>query len=157
MRMSTPTTLTILCWITENFSLENSYFSYWLKTLAATKMFFHHYKNKLIFHSSDSEPCRVIPIQSISLIAWQCKLHPCCPRSQPFLPSCRISHSVCVKIKTEKKEEKPIYKHHSNQYLKEGFPFSSLNIINIYLLCQWLKFIFSILNSLGRITGRKYH
>lgn len=123
--------------ITENFSLENSYFSYWFKTLDATKMFFHHYKNKLIFHSA-SEPCRVIPFPfnlSFSL-PGKCELHPCCPRSQLFLPSLRISHSVCLKIKTEKKEEKPISKHYRNQYQKEEFLFSFLDIINIYPLCQ---------------------
>lgn len=79
MRTSTPTTLTMLNIITEQFSLENSYFSYWLKTLAATKMFFHHYKNKLILHSSDSEPCRVILMQSIFPIAWQVQVAPLLP------------------------------------------------------------------------------
>lgn len=85
-----------------------------------------------------------------------CKLHPCCPCLQLFLPSCRIGHSVWLKIKTEKKKGKFIYKHGSNQHLKEGFPFSSFNIINISLLWQWLKLIFSVLNSFVRIAGRKY-
>lgn len=99
-------------------------------------MLFHHYKSRLIFHSSNSEPCRYSDSHAMSFsLPCMCKLHPCCPCSHLFLPSHGISHSVCLRMKTEKKEEKSIYKHHSNQYLKAGFPFSPFNIIFVHVCC----------------------